>query len=257
MSRWLLQWLMIILLLAPVASLARPPASSPRHPPRVARAIKAKRARLVQLFRKAGLSYPAHQVFIRIFKEERSLELWARKRRGVFRSVTRYPICAASGQPGPKRRQGDLQVPEGFYHVRVFNPHSAFHLSMGINYPNRSDHRLGRRGNLGGAIMIHGDCVSIGCVAITDDRIEEVYVASYDAWRRGKRRVVVHIFPTHLDAKGMARLEKRHASRPDLVRFWRRLRPGYAHFQEHHTLPRVRVDRAGHYRVTSRVTSMR
>jgi murein L,D-transpeptidase YafK len=217
----------------------------PRVNPRIARAIKEKRPRLKQLFRKAGVAYPARRVFIRIFKKEQVLELWARARGGSYVKVKSYPVCAASGVLGPKRRQGDEQVPEGFYHVRVFNPWSAFHLSMGINYPNKSDRILGYRRNLGGAIMIHGSCVSIGCVAIENGPVSEVFLAAYDAFRHGRKRIPVHIFPTRLDEKGMSWLREHHGEK--LVKFWNQLRPGYAYFERHRKLPRVSINRRGRY----------
>jgi len=164
---------------------------------------------------------------------------------GTYRRVKGYPVCAASGELGPKRRQGDLQVPEGFYHVRIFNPWSAYHLSMGINYPNRSDRTQGYKPDLGGAIMIHGDCVSIGCVAITDGMASEVYLAAYEAYRHGRRRIPVHIFPTRLDERGMTWLRKNHGHK--LVSFWEGLKPGYDYFERHRSLPRLTIDRRGRY----------
>jgi len=229
--------------------LAMPALGKARLNPRVARAISNQRPTLVRLFRKAGASYPARRVFIRVFKKERVLELWALAADGTYRKVIDYPICAASGTLGPKRRQGDLQVPEGFYHVSVFNPWSAYHLSLGINYPNQSDRILGHRSNLGGAIMIHGNCVSIGCVAITNDPASAVYLAAVEAWRSGRRRIPVHIFPTRLDARGMAWLRLHHDNK--LVSFWDNLRPGFEHFERHRTLPRIRVDRKGRYRISA------
>jgi murein L,D-transpeptidase YafK len=220
---------------------------------RVVDAYKTKRAALKAAFAAQGLSYPASRVFIRIFKKERLLELWAAGAGGPYRRIRSYPVCAASGELGPKRQQGDGQVPEGFYRVRVFNPWSAFHLSMGIDYPNRSDRILGVKGRLGSAIMIHGACASIGCVAITDDKIKEVYLAAAEAYITGRRRPVhVHIFPTRLDAAGMAYLARRHAGQKKLLRFWGDLKRGFDHFEATRTLPRIRVDRRGRYVVITR-----
>ena len=238
-----------IALFALFALLAAPAGARPVNA-RVARAIRERRPLLVKLFHKAGVTYPARRVLIRVFKRERVLELWAQAADGTYRKVKDYAVCAASGELGPKRRQGDGQVPEGFYHVRVFNPWSAFHLSLGINYPNASDRVLGHRPDLGGAIMIHGNCVSIGCVAIKDGPASEVYLAASEAHARSGRRVAVHIFPTRLDAEGVAYLKRHHAARPTLLAFWDSLRPGYRYFEEHHRLPRVIVDRRGRYHVS-------
>jgi murein L,D-transpeptidase YafK len=221
-------------------------------PPRLATAVLAKQPRLALLHLRQGLSYPPHRVFIRIFKKERVLELWAADKKGPFRHVESYPVCAASGGLGPKRRAGDLQVPEGFYNVTVLNPWSAYHLSLGVNYPNRSDRILGRRGSLGGAIMIHGDCVSIGCVAITDSHIEEVYVTAMESLRRGQSKVPIHIFPTRLDRNGMAFLREQFAARPKLITFWEELEPGFGFFEKNRRVPVIRIDAKGHYRLGER-----
>jgi len=215
-----------------------------KEPPRVRQARKSKLGTVQRLLARVGLSYPPRQVLLRVFKKERRLEVWARGD-AAFKRVQDYAICAASGELGPKRRQGDYQVPEGFYHIAVFNPWSAYHLSMGINYPNASDRLLGYRPNLGSAIMIHGNCVSIGCMAITDDKIKEVYLLALGARQRGQRRVPVHIFPTRLTDETLRRLQKNHSAR--LVRFWRNLQPGYLHFEKHRQLPRINVDRRGRY----------
>ena len=256
-------------------SLTHAPVQAARHgfltAPRAKKALKKKEATLKAAFKKRGLSYPPHRIFLRIFKKDGVLELWARSRTArVFTKVKDYPVCYASGRLGPKRRQGDRQVPEGVYHVNVLNPWSAYHLSLGISYPNRSDRILGRRHKkLGGAIMIHGDCVSIGCVAITDTLIEEVYVAAARASSRGQHRIPVHIFPTRLDARGMGWLKKRYTARSgkktiwgtlgpgqrkrwdrrraELLAFWKNLQPIYTYFEEHKVVPRVTVSRRGRY----------
>jgi murein L,D-transpeptidase YafK len=216
-------------------------------PPRLARAQRAKVPRITELLGQQRLGFPPHRVFIRIFKRDQQLELWAAGKTGPFRRLASYRICAASGGLGPKRRAGDLQVPEGVYHVTALNPWSAYHLSLGINYPNASDRVLGRRGSLGGAIMIHGDCVSIGCVAIRNDQIEEVFVAAEAAHRSGQRRIPVHIFPTRLDAAGRAFLAARYASEPKRLAFWSQLAPIYDHFERLRLLPDVRIDAKGRY----------
>jgi len=199
-----------------------------RSQDRVATASARKRTELEKLFRERGLAYPPREVFLRVFKRERVLELWARAGAERFQLLRSYPICAASGELGPKRRAGDSQVPEGFYAIERFNPRSAFHLSLGIDYPNASDRNLGRRGNLGGDIFIHGGCASIGCVAIGDDSIDEVYLVATAARTRGQRRIPVHIFPTRLDATGRKWLREQFAERPGLLRFWAGLQAGFA-----------------------------
>jgi len=218
---------------------------------RVKQAYQTRRAGLQAAFAKQGLTYPARRVFIRVLKQERVLELWAAGGSGPYKRIKSYPICAASGELGPKRKQGDGQVPEGFYRVQVFNPWSSYHLSLGIDYPNRADRILGVKGHLGSAIMLHGACASIGCVAITDDLIEEVYLAAAEAHAASRQPVNVHIFPTRLDAAGLAGLKRRHAGKPALLSFWANLQPGFEHFERHRSLPAIKVDRKGRYVVVT------
>ncbi|HEX6739457.1 MAG TPA: L,D-transpeptidase family protein, partial [Vicinamibacteria bacterium] len=162
------------------AAWPRGAASAPRSVADVVRTLgPAARARLEPHFAHAAVAYPpAHVTFI-ILKEERRLELWAGPAPTGQRRVRSYEILAASGRAGPKLRQGDLQVPEGSYRVLWLNPNSAYHLSLKLDYPNafdRAQARADRRVELGGDIFIHGRAVSIGCVAIGDPGIEELFV---------------------------------------------------------------------------------
>ena len=242
--------------------------------PRARQALRHKEAALKARFAKLGLRYPPRGLFIRVFKRESVVELWVRRADKTYALFKSYPVCYASGSLGPKRRQGDRQVPEGFYRISALNPWSSYHLSMRVSYPNKADRILGHRRNLGGAIMIHGDCVSIGCVAITDDRIEEVYVLAARAYAAGRRLIPVHVFPTRMDDAGMARLRKLYQRRQGLktfigwlrlgqrkrwdrrgerlLAFWSNLRPGYLYFEQHRRLPRVTVDRRGRYVIRAR-----
>lgn len=216
---------------------------------RVAAARQSKASVLTQLFAAAGVAYPPEELYLRAFKHERELEVWAGARGQPLKKVKTYPFCAASGELGPKRREGDLQVPEGFYTIDLFNPVSAFHLSMRVSYPNESDRLLGQR-PLGGAIMVHGNCVSIGCIAIEDDPIEELYVLTQDSRAKMGRNVPIHIFPRRLDAAGLAELEKLPQATEVLKTFWRGLEPGWRLFEETQRPPQVSVDpKTGAYRI--------
>jgi murein L,D-transpeptidase YafK len=129
-----------------------------------------------------GLDYPPRRLTLVGLKQEKTLEVWAAAGAG-WRRLRRYPVLAASGGPGPKLRQGDLQVPEGVYRLTAFNPNSSYHLSVRVDYPNADDRRVAvaeGRTNLGGDIFIHGKAVSIGCLAIGDAAIEELYVLLAD-----------------------------------------------------------------------------
>jgi murein L,D-transpeptidase YafK len=213
-------------------------------------AARQNRARAVaELFAAAGVEYPPGELYVRAFKHERQLEVWAGPVGKPLKKVKTYPFCAASGELGPKRQEGDLQVPEGFYTLDLFNPTSAYHLSIRVSYPNESDRLLGRR-PLGGAIMVHGNCVSIGCIAIEDEPIEELYLMALDAKKRMGRNVPIHIFPRQLDAKGLAALEQAAEADAALLAFWRGLAPGWSLFEETRRPPRVSVDaKTGAYRV--------
>jgi hypothetical protein len=216
--------------------------------PRVRQAFGNASSGLEAHFRAEGLAYPPRRIYLRAFKAEKSLEVWVDDPAKRWVLAKAYPFCHASGDLGPKRRQGDLQVPEGFYAIDRFNPWSSFHLSLGVSYPNRSDRILGReangRANLGGDIFIHGSCASIGCIAITDELIEEVYVLAVLARSRGQAQIPVHIFPMKMTEANMTKLEARDA---ELLPFWRNIREGFDWFEGKKRLPKVRVGEDGRY----------
>ncbi len=180
------------------------------------------------------------EVFLRIFKRERELELWAREP-GVatFTRVRTYPVCDVSGDLGPKRRQGDLQIPEGFYTIDIFNPSSRYHLSMRVDYPNAVDRARNPGAALGGDIYIHGGCATIGCVPVTDAYIEELYLAAAAARDAGQPSIPVHIFPTRLDVDGVEWLAATYGPSHVEHSFWRNLQEGYLAFETTRVVPRV------------------
>ena len=236
------------------ASMLRNPLESPfvrdqlLHP-RVLQARADARYGLKQLYRARGMPYPAAEIFVRVFKRERVMELWARAPHAQqFALLKEYRICALAGEIGPKRRQGDNQTPEGFYEIDAFNPGSQYLLSLHVNYPNPSDRTLGRV-PLGGDIYIHGGCKTIGCIAIEDENIKELYWAAVEARGVGQMRIPVHIFPARLDDAEMARLASAYSARRDLVTFWNGLRPGYEYFERNRIPPVMRVDARGQYRI--------
>jgi len=166
----------------------------------LARYGPAAEARLRPAVERAGLDYPPYEVALIAFKEERQLEVWGRADGGVWRYVRAYPILGASGHAGPKRREGDRQVPEGVYHIDSLNPNSSYHLSMRLDYPNAFDHAKGRgdgRTDLGGDIFIHGCDLSIGCLAMGDEAIEDLFTLVAAV---GLERVRVLIAPNDLRA---------------------------------------------------------
>lgn len=186
------------------------------------------------------------ELFLRVFKEEKVVEVWLKSLgEKEFKLFKTYAICASSGELGPKRQQGDGQVPEGFYNVAVFNPYSSYHLSLGINYPNASDKIIGK-GNLGGDIMIHGSCVTIGCMPLTDTYIKEVYVLAVEARNNGQQTIPVHIFPTRMNANGMSFLAEKSAKH---LEFWKNIKAGYDYFENKKQLPKITTDKSGKYLV--------
>ena len=140
-----------------------------------------------------------------------------------------------------------MQVPEGFYFVNRFNPNSRFHLSLGLNYPNSSDRKLGDPVRPGNDIFIHGNRVSAGCLAMTDPVIEVIYGLASHAREMGQRAIPVSIFPCRMNPANWARLQSQYASRPDLIRFWKTLIPGYETFEKTHYWVGPNVNRNGAY----------
>jgi murein L,D-transpeptidase YafK len=218
-------------------------------PERVRRARAESGMLIAQKFKTAGLPYPAREIFLRWFKREAVVELWGREDRGQFRLVASYEILATSGGPGPKRRQGDRQVPEGFYEIDRFNPESLFHLSLGLNYPNASDRILSDRDRPGGDIFIHGKDVSIGCAPLGDAAIEQLYLATLDTRNRGQARIPVHIFPARMrGAEWTAYAAEQTARNPALARFWEQLQPAFDAFESDRKVPAFTVAPDGSYR---------
>lgn len=219
-----------------------------RDHPRYRAAAADHRAAVERAFRDAGAAWPP-QLFLRGFKLEGVLELWAAPAVGErWIRVRSFPICAASGALGPKRRQGDRQVPEGFYAVDRFNPRSRFHLSLGVDYPNAVDRARTPAGQSpGGDIFIHGDCVTIGCLPLRDGPMEALYVAAVAAWDAGHRRIPVHVFPCRFDTERCAAaLDAAGRARPADAATWPALVPGYRLFEEHGAPPRVRATAGGY-----------
>ncbi len=215
---------------------------------RVKNAYKLKEESLHQLYKEKGADFLSSGIFIRVFKQEKKLELWAKNKQGVYILLKEYTICSASGSLGPKRQQGDEQVPEGFYHIDLFNPYSSFHLSMRINYPNSSDKLLSNAANPGGDIFIHGHCVSIGCLAMTDDKIRELYIAAVQARNSGQQKIPVHIFPFRMTKEKMTSYRQKYNHNLPLVNFWENLKTGYDLFEGTGKLSVISTDSKGKYK---------
>jgi len=181
-------------------------------------------------------------VYIRIFKEASLLEVWIRSG-AQYELLKNYFICAYSGALGPKEKEGDKQAPEGFYKVRKehLNPNSKFHLSFNLGYPNAYDKAHNRTGSF---LMVHGNCVSIGCYAMTDEKIEEIYALVEKALKKGQKYVPVHIYPFKMTKENMA-----DHSENRWYDFWTNMKEGYDYFETEKLPPRIKV-KNGHYIIT-------
>jgi len=200
-------------------------------------------------FEKKGLPWPAKYVYIRSFKFDAQLEVWVKNDvKEQFKLFKTYKVCMQSGTMGPKRFQGDYQVPEGFYYINEFNPHSMYHLSLGLNYPNASDRILSDSIRPGGNIYIHGSCVSVGCIPVTDAQIEELYIITSYAKASGQDFIPVHVFPINYNVKkSLDYLAGATRKNQPLQEFAVNLKEAFDHFEEKKQLPVVMVNKKGQY----------
>ena len=172
-------------------------------------------------------------ILIRLFKEEAELEVWKQDRSGRFALLKTYPICRWSGDLGPKVREGDRQAPEGFYNITPaqMNPQSAYYLSFNTGYPNAYDRSLGHTGS---ELMVHGDCSSRGCYAMTDEQIAEIYSLGRESFFGGQKSFQFEAFPFRMTPVNMAR----HRNNPNMP-FWKMIKVGYDHFEITRQEPKV------------------
>ncbi|MDQ2720842.1 MAG: L,D-transpeptidase family protein [Bacteroidota bacterium] len=200
-------------------------------------------------FKTKGLQWPAKYVFIRSFKYDSQLEVWVKNAANEkYKLFKTYKVCMQSGAMGPKRLQGDYQVPEGFYYINEFNPRSNYHLALGLNYPNASDRILSDSLRPGNGIYIHGSCVSVGCIPVTDQDIEEIYIIASNAKARGQDFIPVHIFPYRYNQKKSSEYFANYTkANPTLQRFALELKNAYDKFEETKEVPLILVDRKGDY----------
>lgn len=205
---------------------------------RAEHAIAKNRESLKQAFKQQELTWGS-AVYIRIFKANSELEVWV-ENGAEFILFKTYPICTFSGKPGPKLKEGDWQSPEGFYFVKPsqLNPWSQYHLSFNLGYPNAYDRAHGRTGN---ALMVHGNCVSVGCYAMTDPLIEEIYTLMVAAFDHGQPFIRVHAFPFHLTDENI-----KNQSSHQWHAFWINLKAGYEYFETNRQPPNVEVVNGGY-----------
>jgi murein L,D-transpeptidase YafK len=178
---------------------------------------------------------PQSPILVRLFKQEAELEVWKQDKTGRFALLTTYPICRWSGELGPKVKEGDRQAPEGFYNITPaqMNPESQFYLSFNMGYPNAFDRSLGRTGS---QLMVHGDCSSRGCYAMTDEQISEIYALGRESFFGGQKSFQVQAYPFRMTAQNMAK----HRDNPNMP-FWKMLKQGNDHFEVTQLEPKVDV----------------
>lgn len=172
-------------------------------------------------------------ILVRLFKQEAELEVWKQDRSGRFALLKTYPICRWSGDLGPKVREGDRQAPEGFYNISPaqMNPQSAYYLSFNTGYPNAYDRSLGHTGS---ELMVHGDCSSRGCYAMTDEQIAEIYSLGRESFFGGQRAFQFQAYPFRMTPVNMAK----HRNNPNMA-FWKMIKEGYDHFEVTRQEPKV------------------
>ncbi|HZB11463.1 MAG TPA: L,D-transpeptidase family protein [Chryseolinea sp.] len=214
---------------------------------RVKIAYEQKEGVVKNYFKEKSLDFENFELFIRAFKSEKILEVWIKpKTSDKFTLLHQYEFCTSSGTLGPKRKEGDLQIPEGVYHINNFNPQSNFYLSLGLNYPNASDKILSDKKRPGSAIYIHGNCVTIGCIPITDDKIKELYILAVEAKSNGQEKIPVHIFPARLTDEGLATLKRNYTTSGHMA-FWENLKKIYDDFEKDKQLKAVKTNSNGLY----------
>lgn len=215
--------------------------------PRVREAVKLKGKAVEDLLKSKGINTQKYDMYIRAFKKERVLEVWVKNQESAQYTLAKtYDFCATTGVLGPKRRSGDRQMPEGFYTVNAFNPQSEYILSFRVGYPNASDLKFADPVNPGDNIFIHGSCLTIGCIPVGDELINELYLFAIKAKNSGND-IPVHIFPTKLSDDNYNALKQEFSANNDLIEFWSWLKPGYQYFENTHKLPKVTIAPDGKY----------
>ena len=212
-----------------------------RETPRSRAVVEAQAGGLSKALEDEGLRLGA-PVYLRLTKEPAELTAYVANAEGVYEPFRSWPVCAYSGKLGPKLAEGDMQAPEGFYSVAPgqMNASSDYHLAFNLGFPNTFDRAQGRTGSY---LMVHGDCVSIGCYAMTDEAIEEIWTLMQAAMEEGQKSVPVHIYPFPMTAANL----QRHAGNENAA-FWRSLAPAWEAFETTGHVPVVRVS-GGTYEV--------
>lgn len=219
--------------------------------PSVASAVKTKQDTLKKQCALLGIQWPIKEMYIRSFKYDSQMEVWVRNSNNEpFKLFKTYKVCALAGTLGPKRMEGDFQVPEGFYYITEFNPKSDYHLSLKLNYPNQSDKLLGDAYRPGGGIYIHGSCVTVGCIPINDQQIEELYILAASAKNSGQDFIPVHIFPVRYNKpESVEYLTRIVKDNPIVQKFEDQLKQAFELFDKEKQLPVITINKKGEYMI--------
>jgi murein L,D-transpeptidase YafK len=217
--------------------------------PRPEESFRRKEDTLQKQFAEKKLAWPAKYIYLRSFKYDSKLEVWVKNDlKEAYQLFKTYRVCALAGSLGPKRLEGDYQVPEGFYYINEFNPRSSYYLSLGLNYPNLSDMVLSDSLRPGGDIYIHGSCVTVGCIPMTDQQIDELYILAAHAKNQGQDYIPVHIFPIRYDVpKSVNYLKGLTKDDPELKKFTDRLEEAFDYFEKYKQVPIIMIDDDGEY----------
>ncbi|MEX1002044.1 MAG: L,D-transpeptidase family protein [Crocinitomicaceae bacterium] len=212
---------------------------------RVRAAYSEKKPLILEKLANMDIALKNVKVMIKAYKYEQMVKIYVQSSgEKEWRIYENFPFCQFSGDLGPKRAEGDYQIPEGYYYINHFNPYSNFHLSLGVSYPNKADKIKSSAKKKGGAIYMHGNCVTIGCIPIEDEPIKEVYILSVLAKNNGQSRIPIDIFPFEYSADKMEIAGKKY---PQHLDFWKNLYDIESQFDSTKIRPKVAVNSRGDY----------
>lgn len=212
---------------------------------RVKEAYQLKYEQIASKLDSLNINKSSFEILLKAYKYESELVVYIKeKAHPKWLVYDTLKICASSGYLGPKVMEGDLQVPEGYYHINHFNPYSNFLLSLGVSYPNKADIIKRPAKKKGGAIYVHGNCVTIGCIPITDDVIQELYILSVLATNNGQSKIGIHIFPFNLTK---FKLDYACNEIPEHAEFWKNLYSTESHFDSTQTQLKIGISESGDY----------
>ena len=216
---------------------------------RVRKAENEKQEYIQKVLSQNNLSLNNVNLLFIAYKEEGTLHIYAKTREdSSYENILTYNICAKSGRLGPKSRKGDGQVPEGFYYIDRFNPTSSYYLSLGLNYPNSADRKRAGNASSGGDIFIHGECVTIGCLPMTNEYIKEIYLLAINARNNGQQKIPVYIFPFEMTDENLNSYIQKYGKQSYIASFWKNIKIGHDKFMNNKKEVNFKIDNNGDYK---------